>query len=205
MRHKKSLRKFGRQSDQRKAMFRSLCTSLVQYEKIETTLPKAKDLRRQIEKAITIAKKYRSLDNDTPESKGQKYAKRNQLNAYFHGCADKELLGRNAIKKYVTNLNEEDREAVLKYMDNPEKNPKPDFVLDYIPATATRTVTVKGEEKTISRKDSQRILRVEGTITKLINKIAPRFENRPGGYTRIYKLGNRRGDNAEMAIIEFVE
>ena len=46
MRHQKTMRKFGRESHQRKALLRSLCTSLVKYERIETTLQKAKDLKR---------------------------------------------------------------------------------------------------------------------------------------------------------------
>ncbi len=56
-RHGYKGRKFGRERDQRRALLRSLATSLVEHHKIETTLPKAKELVRYIEKLITKAKK----------------------------------------------------------------------------------------------------------------------------------------------------
>jgi large subunit ribosomal protein L17 len=229
MRHQIKLRKFGRESHQRKALLRSLCTSLVKYEKIETTLAKAKDLRRVMEKAVTLAKNYNNPEkvntkgdeHQTTEQKlaANRAAKRVALSSYFNAANDREILGRNEIKKYVSNLAAQDREAVEKYMKD-QSNPKPDFIIDYIPAVATRTVTVKKhidgktvkEEVTKERGKSEvsakrggatRILRVEGVLTKLLNRIAPRFKDVNGGYTRIFKLGNRRGDNAEMAIIEF--
>ncbi|MCB0319873.1 MAG: 50S ribosomal protein L17 [Bdellovibrionales bacterium] len=56
MRHGKAFRKFGRNSSQRKALFRNLANSLFRHERVETTLAKAKDLRRVSEKLITLAK-----------------------------------------------------------------------------------------------------------------------------------------------------
>lgn len=56
MRHKMSGRKFSRTSEHRTAMFRNMATSLIQYEQIQTTLPKAKDLRPIVEKLVTKAR-----------------------------------------------------------------------------------------------------------------------------------------------------
>lgn len=56
MRHRKSGRKFNRNSSHRKAMFSNMCNALVEHEIIKTTLPKAKELRRHIEPLVTLSK-----------------------------------------------------------------------------------------------------------------------------------------------------
>ncbi|RCK78507.1 MAG: LSU ribosomal protein L17p [Candidatus Ozemobacter sibiricus] len=178
MRHKKIGRKFGRESHQRSALLRSLCSSLVKYERIQTTLAKAKDLRRMIEKAVTMAKQEGAL-------------KKPELYGFFHSSEDKEIVGRDAIKRYLSNLPKTVREKAEKYIENPTQNPKPDFIVELL--------TSDGE-----RAKGPKILRVEGIMTKLVKRIAPRFKEQGGGYTRIFKLGKRRGDAAEMALIEFL-
>ncbi len=117
MRHGNANRKLGRTSSHRNAMFRNQLASLIESERIVTTLPKAKELRPIAEKLITLAK------NDSVHA----------------------------------------------------------------------------------RRQAARQVPSDELIAKLFDTIGPRFSTRPGGYTRIMKLGARRGDAAEMAILELVE
>lgn len=116
MRHQRVVKKFGRSTEHRAMLMKSLVTNLILAESIKTTLPKAKEARKDADKIVTIAKK------------GDLAARR---------------------------------------------------------LAASRLLDPKA-------------------VQKLFEKIAPAMKDRKGGYTRIVKLGTRRGDAAEMCILQYV-
>ena len=116
MRHQRVMKKFGRSTAHRKMLMRSLVANLIIAESIKTTLPKAKEARKDADRIVTIAKK------------GDLAARR---------------------------------------------------------LAASRLAQPKA-------------------VKKLFEKIAPAMKDRKGGYTRIVKLGTRKGDGAEMCILQYV-
>ena len=117
MRHNNARQKLGRTTSHRLAMISNMVVSLITHERIETTHPKAKEVRRVAEKVITLGK--------------------------------------------------------------------------------TNSVH--------SRRQAFKIVKDESIVKKVFDVLGPRFATRPGGYTRILKVGFRHGDNAPMSILELVE
>ena len=117
MRHQRVQKKFGRSMEHRKALMKSLVTNLILAESIQTTLPKAKQARKDAERIVTVARKG--------------------------GLAARRL-------------------------------------------AASRLQQPKA-------------------VQKLFDKIVPQMEGRNGGYTRIVKTGSRKGDGAEMCVLQWVE
>ncbi|MBV1937412.1 50S ribosomal protein L17 [Streptomyces sp. BV286] len=70
---------------------------------------------------------------------------------------------------------------------------------------AERLVTKAKKGDLHNRRQVLSVITDKSIVHTLFTEIGPRYENRPGGYTRITKIGNRRGDNAPMAVIELVE
>jgi large subunit ribosomal protein L17 len=70
---------------------------------------------------------------------------------------------------------------------------------------AEKLITLARRGDLHSRRLALQVVRDNKTVSKLFETIAPRFLNRPGGYTRIIKLGHRAGDNASLSMIELVE
>lgn len=145
MRHLNTGRKFDRNSSNRRAMFKNLVANLIAHGEIETTVAKAKELRRIAERVITKAKRV-GTDMNKAELDEKANARR---------LAVKRDLGK------------------------------------FLPHYSERIVNGETEQLDV--------------VEHLFREVAPRFLSRPGGYTKIIRTRNRRGDNAELALIRFVD
>ncbi|MCL2353397.1 MAG: 50S ribosomal protein L17 [Defluviitaleaceae bacterium] len=174
-------RKLGRTSSQRKAMIRNLATNLIYHGRIQTTETRAKEVRKLAEKIITLA--VAEKDNFTETTKSFKVPRKD---------ADGKRVKEDKNGKRVTVFDTEERQVRV---DLPSRlNARRKILATLYPVTE---VPADGRKK---RSLSKEVNMPE----KLFTEIAPKYADRKGGYTRIIKIGARKGDNAEMVYIELV-
>lgn len=172
-------RKLGRTSSQRKALLRNQVTNLLYHGKIKTTETKAKEIRGLTEKLITLAVKEK--DNFTEVTVKAKVARKD---------SDGKRVKEDKNGKRVTVFDEVEK-TIKK--DNPSRlNARRKILAFLYPVTETAAVKKRANTKKVDM------------AAKLFDEIAPKYAGRNGGYTRIVKLGARRGDGAEEVIIELV-
>ena len=170
-------RKLGKPTDQRKAMLKNQTTDVILHGKIQTTECRAKEVKSIVDSLIALAVKEK--DNfETVEVK----IKRAKLDAN----------GRKEMVK-VTSKNGKDYLKVVKE-EVTEKRQK-----DMPTRLNARGKMMRKLNKVKDEKGNNIDL-----PAKLFNELAPKYEGRIGGYTRIIKLGQRRGDGAEAVILELV-
>ena len=170
-------KKLGRATDQRMAMLKGLVTALFENGKIETTEARAEEVKNIAEKLITIA-----LHEEGDFSSRQIKV----------SMAKRDSTGKK-ITKSATSKNNRKYEVV-------DREAKTDMVTVDSPSRLhARRQVIKWLYRV--KNDKGKPLNL---TNKLFDEIAPKYKGRTGGYTRIYKLGPRRGDAAEMAILELL-
>lgn len=174
-------RKLGRTSSQRKALLRNQVTNLLYHGRITTTVTKAKEIRREAEKLITLA--IREKDNYETVTVNVKVPKKTA-----DGKRVKEVVDGKKVTVYeeITKTIKKDKPSRLHVR---RQMLKVFYPIIEVPANGVK-----------KRTESNKI----DMVAKMFDEIAPKYENRKGGYTRILKVGNRKGDGAEVAIIELV-
>ena len=174
-------RKLGRTSSQRKAMLRALATQLLFHGKITTTETRAKEVRRVAEKLVTIAVKEK--DNFTMETVTAKVPQKDK---------DGKRVKTEENGKKVTVYNEVERNIKK---DNPSRLAARRRILSVL-----YPVTTTPADRRKMRSESKPV----DMAGIMFDKWGDRYAGRNGGYTRMVKLGLRRGDAAPMVLLEMV-
>ena len=174
-------RKLGRTSNQRKAMLRGLATNLLYHGKIVTTEAKAKEIRKVAEGLIALAVKEK--DNFETVTVKAKVARKDA-----NGKRVKEVVD----GKKVTVYDEVDKEIKK---DNPSRLHARRQMLKVLYDVTEVPKELAGRKKNTKKAD---------IVGKLFDEIAPKYVSRNGGYTRIVKIGQRKGDGAMEVVLELV-
>lgn len=174
-------RKLGRTSSQRKALLRNQVTALLNNGKIVTTEAKAKEIRKIAEGLIAMA--VRERDNFEEVTVKAKVARKDK-----DGKRVKEV---------------KDGKKVTVY-DEVDKKIKKDMPSRLHARRQMLKVLYPVKEVPTAQAGRKRNTKQVDLVAKMFDEIAPKYENRHGGYARIIKIGQRRGDAAMMVQIELV-
>ena len=174
-------RKLGRTSSQRKALLRNQVTMLLYHGKIRTTEAKAKEIRKIAEGMIALAVKEK--DNFEEVTIQAKVARKDA-----EGKRGKEVVDGKKVTVY------DEVEKTIK-KDLPSRlHARREMLKVLVPVTEVPTAAA-GKKKNTKEVDM---------VEKLFSEIAPKYVDRKGGYTRIIKIGQRKGDAAMEVLIELV-
>ena len=174
-------RKLGRTSSQRKALLRNQVTALLNNGKIVTTEAKAKEIRKIAEGLIALAVKEK--DNFEEVTVKAKVARKDK-----DGKRVKEVVDGKKVTVY------DEVEKTIK-KDMPSRLHARREMLKVL-----YSVTEVPTENAGKKKNTQKV----DLVDKLFTEIAPKYAERKGGYTRIIKIGQRKGDGAMEVLIELV-
>ena len=174
-------RKLGRTSSQRKALLRSQVTALIENGKIVTTEARAKEVKKMAEKLITLAVKEK--DNFETVKVSAKVPKKDA-----EGKRVKEVV--DGKKKTV--------------YDTVEKKIKKDMPSRLHARKQMNKVLYSVTEVPAEAAGKKRNTKEVSVADKLFDEIAPKYADRKGGYTRIVKIGQRKGDAAMQVLLELV-
>lgn len=174
-------RKLGRTSSQRKAMIRSQVTALLYHGKIRTTETRAKEIRKVAEGLIAMGVKEK--DNFDTVKVTAKVARKDK-----DGKRVKEVVD----GKKVTVYDEVEKEIKK---DRPSRLHARRQMLKVLYGVTEVPAAAAGKKKNTKKVD---------LVAKIFDEIAPKYTSRNGGYTRIVKIGPRKGDAAMEVLIELV-
>ena len=174
-------KKLSMTSSQRKALLRNQATALINYGKITTTEARAKEVRKIVESLVAVA--VREKDNYETVTVKAKVARKDSS-----GKRDKEVVD----GKKVTVYDEVDKEIKKDKPSRLNVRRKIYSVL-YVPKFVPKEAA--GRKKNTKKID---------LAAKLFDEYGPKYADRNGGYTRIIKLGQRKGDAAMEVVLEFV-
>ena len=197
-------RKLGRTSSQRKALLRNQVTALIENGRITTTEAKAEEIQRIAERLIALAVKEK--DNFETVKVTAKVARKDKDGKRVKQIVDKEtgkVLSESTRDKDGKLVKVENGVTVTVY-DEVEKEIKKDKPSRLHARRQMLKVLYPVTEVGTENKGKKRSVKEIDLPNKLFDEIAPKYANRNGGYTRIVKLGQRKGDAAMQVIIELV-